>query len=90
MTIHYSSNRTVRKETGDEGTERRIESIGGLFRNYRFMLDYGRSTAEVSLKFLKEDDQDSVRKARSPVDLSFQKPYWQSGYELIDTSLSFY
>ena len=28
MTIHYSRNRRVRKQTGDEGTER-IKSIGG-------------------------------------------------------------
>ena len=29
VTVHYSSDRTVGKETGDEGTERRIESVGG-------------------------------------------------------------
>ena len=29
----YRSNRTVRKETGDEGIESRIESVGDLFRN---------------------------------------------------------
>ena len=29
MTVHYSSNRTVRKKTGDEGTERRMESVEG-------------------------------------------------------------
>ena len=38
-----------------------------------------RPTAKVSLKSLKEDHQDSVRKARkSPVDWLFPKPYWQS------------
>ena len=29
VTGHYRSNRTVRKETGDEGTERRMESVKG-------------------------------------------------------------
>ena len=29
VTVHYSSNRTVRKETGDEDTERKIEYLGG-------------------------------------------------------------
>ena len=28
VTPHNNSNRMVRKETGDEGTERKIESIG--------------------------------------------------------------
>ena len=37
-----------------------------------------RPIAKVSPKFLKEDDQDSIRKARSPVDRPFRKPYWQS------------
>ena len=38
-----------------------------------------RPTAKVSPKALKEDDQDSVRKARrSPVDRPLRKPYWQS------------
>ena len=27
MTVYYSSNRPVGKETGNEGTERRIESV---------------------------------------------------------------
>ena len=27
MIVHYSSNRPVGKETGDEGTERKIESV---------------------------------------------------------------
>ena len=34
-----------------------------------------RRTAKISLKFLKKDDQESVRKARSPVDRPFWKPY---------------
>ena len=29
MTAYYSTNRSVRKETGDEGTERRMESEEG-------------------------------------------------------------
>ena len=38
-----------------------------------------RATSKVPLKSIKEDDQDSVRKARSsPVDRSYPKPYWQS------------
>ena len=38
-----------------------------------------RPTAKVSPKSLKEDDQDTVRKAgRSPVDRPLWKPYWQS------------
>ena len=28
VTIHYSSNRTIRKQIEDEDTERRIKSIG--------------------------------------------------------------
>ena len=38
-----------------------------------------RLTPKVSPKSLKEDDQDSVRKARrAPLDWPFWKPYWQS------------
>ena len=38
--------------------------------------DKSRLTAKVSPKSLKEDDQDSVRKAgRSPVDQPLRKPY---------------
>ena len=37
-----------------------------------------RPTTKVSPKSLKEDDQNSLRKARSPVDWPFWKPYWQS------------
>ena len=38
-----------------------------------------RPTAKISQKSLKEDDQNSVRKARrSPVDRPLRKPYWQS------------
>ena len=29
VTVHYSSNRIVRSETGDKCTERRIKSVGG-------------------------------------------------------------
>ena len=29
VTVHYESNRPVGKEPGDEGTERRIQSVGG-------------------------------------------------------------
>ena len=48
-----------------------LESIEG-FR-------YVKVTAKVSPRSLKEDDQNSVSKARrSPVDRSLRKPYWQS------------
>ena len=33
VTIHYSNNRTVRNETGDEGTEIKIESVGDSYIN---------------------------------------------------------
>ena len=48
-----------------------------------------RPTAKISPKSLKEDDQDSVKKA---VDWPFRKPYWQSerSCELIDASLFSY
>ena len=85
MTVHYSSNRTVRKETGDEGTERRVESVEGclkikdLCQTLSKAFDMSRLTAKISLKSLKEDDQDSVRKARrSPVDWPLWKPHLQS------------
>ena len=37
-----------------------------------------RPTAKVSSKPVKEDDQNSVRQARLPVDRPFWEPYWQS------------
>ena len=53
--------------------------IKDLCRTLSKTFDMFRPKAKVSLKFLKEADQDSVRKARrSPVDRYIRKPYWQS------------
>ena len=83
MAVHYSSNRTFIKETGDEDTENRMESVGSveikdLCQTLSKAFDMSNLTANVSHKFLKEDDQDLVWKARSPVDRPLRKPYWQS------------
>ena len=41
--------------------------------------DMSKATAKVSPKSLREDDQDSVKKARrSPVDRPLRKPYWRT------------
>ena len=53
MTVYNSSNRTTRKETRDEVAE----TLSKAF-------DMSRATAKVSPESLKENDQDSVKKAR--------------------------
>ena len=37
--VYHSCNRTVRKESRDEGVERRIETKRGKFKNYFFVPD---------------------------------------------------
>ena len=89
MAVHYSSNRPVGKETRGEGTERKKNPLNGslaikdLCQTLLKAFDMSRPTVRVSPKSLKEDDQDSVRKARRlPVDRPLRKPYWQSERKL--------
>ena len=80
VAVNHSRNRTVGKETMQKDRQKAYEGnieIKDLCQTLSKAFNMSMATAKVSPKFLKEDDQDSVRKAkRSPVERSWWKPYW--------------
>ena len=47
MTVHYSSNRTVGMEIGDEGIERRREALEFSIEGFRYVKDDGKGLIEI-------------------------------------------
>ncbi len=69
----------------DKGTEQGIETERGqleskeLWQTPSKAFDMSSETDKISPKWLREDDQESVRRERrSPVERPLQNPYWRS------------